>query len=100
MFNQLDSHDTARFKSILGKDVARLPLAVIWLYAWPGVPVFITAMRWGWMATTILSGRKPFPWKQQDQDSDLLALYQRLGKLRKQSRALRQGGLPGYLCGR
>ncbi|WP_407842628.1 alpha-amylase family glycosyl hydrolase, partial [Enterobacter hormaechei] len=23
MFNQLDSHDTARFKSLLGKDVAR-----------------------------------------------------------------------------
>ena len=32
MFNQLDSHDTARFKSLLGKDVARLPLAVVWLF--------------------------------------------------------------------
>ncbi|MDT1883863.1 maltodextrin glucosidase, partial [Acinetobacter baumannii] len=38
MFNQLDSHDTARFKSLLGKDVARLPLAVVWLFSWPGVP--------------------------------------------------------------
>ena len=38
MFNQLDSHDTARFKTLLGKDVARLPLAVIWLFSWPGVP--------------------------------------------------------------
>ena len=38
MFNQLDSHDTARFKSLLGKDVARLPLAVVWLFCWPGVP--------------------------------------------------------------
>ncbi|WP_258925355.1 alpha-amylase family glycosyl hydrolase, partial [Klebsiella pneumoniae] len=37
MFNQLDSHDTARFKSLLGKDVARLPLAVVWLFSWPGV---------------------------------------------------------------
>ncbi len=25
MFNQLDSHDTARFKTLLGRDVARLP---------------------------------------------------------------------------
>ncbi len=32
MFNQLDSHDTARFKTLLGKDVARLPLAVVWLF--------------------------------------------------------------------
>lgn len=38
MFNQLDSHDTARFKSLLGNDVARLPLAVVWLFSWPGVP--------------------------------------------------------------
>lgn len=28
MFNQLDSHDTARFKTLLGRDVARLPSAV------------------------------------------------------------------------
>ncbi|MEA7581130.1 alpha-amylase family glycosyl hydrolase, partial [Salmonella enterica subsp. enterica serovar Anatum] len=36
--NQLDSHDTARFKTLLGKDAARLPLAVVWLFTWPGVP--------------------------------------------------------------
>ena len=30
MFNQLDSHDTARFKTLLGRDIARLPLAVVW----------------------------------------------------------------------
>ncbi len=39
MFNQLDSHDTARFKTLLGRDIARLPLAVVWLLAWPGVPL-------------------------------------------------------------
>lgn len=53
MFNQLDSHDTARFKSLLGKDVARLPLAVVWLFTCLACPVFTTAMKWGWMATTI-----------------------------------------------
>lgn len=53
MFNQLDSHDTARFKSLLGKDVARLPLAVVWLFTRLACPVFTTATKWGWMATTI-----------------------------------------------
>ena len=38
MFNQLDSHDTARFKTLLGRDIARLPLAVVWLFTRPGVP--------------------------------------------------------------
>ncbi|MCA1921581.1 MAG: maltodextrin glucosidase, partial [Buttiauxella noackiae] len=36
--------------------------------------------------------RKPFPWDPDRQDLDLLALYQRLGKLRHKSRALRHGG--------
>ncbi|MNC62202.1 Maltodextrin glucosidase [compost metagenome] len=36
--------------------------------------------------------RKPFPWNPDHQDLDLLALYQRLGKLRHKSRALRHGG--------
>ncbi len=50
MFNQLDSHDTARFKSLLGKDVARLPLAVVWLFSWPGYRASTMATRWAWMA--------------------------------------------------
>jgi hypothetical protein len=29
----------ARFKTLLGKDGARLPLAVIWLFTWPGGPL-------------------------------------------------------------
>ena len=92
MFNQLDSHDTARFKSVLGKDVARLPLAVVWLYSWPGVPCVYYGDEVGLDGDNDPFCRKPFPWNKRDQDLDLLALYQRLGKLRRQSRALRQGG--------
>lgn len=92
MFNQLDSHDTARFKSILGKDVARLPLAVVWLYCWPGVPCVYYGDEVGLDGDNDPFCRKPFPWNECEQDLDLLALYQRLGKLRRQSRALRQGG--------
>lgn len=92
MFNQLDSHDTARFKSILGKDVARLPLAVVWLYCWPGVPCVYYGDEVGLDGHNDPFCRKPFPWNKRDQDLDLLALYQRMGKLRRQSRALRQGG--------
>ncbi|MCT4713484.1 maltodextrin glucosidase [Enterobacteriaceae bacterium H18W14] len=92
MFNQLDSHDTARFKSILGKDIARLPLAVVWLYCWPGVPCVYYGDEVGLDGFNDPFCRKPFPWNKRDQDLDLLALYQRLGKLRRQSRALRQGG--------
>lgn len=64
MFNQLDSHDTARFKTLLGRDIARLPLAVVWL----------------------------FTWQVEKQDTALFALYQRMIALRKKSQALRRGG--------
>lgn len=92
MFNQLGSHDTARFKSILGKDVARLPLAVVWLYCWPGVPCVYYGDEVGLDGFNDPFCRKPYPWNKRDRDRDLLALYRRLGKLRRQSRALRRGG--------
>ncbi|WP_058911515.1 maltodextrin glucosidase [Entomohabitans teleogrylli] len=92
MFNQLDSHDTARFKSLLGKDVARLPLAVVWLFCWPGVPCIYYGDEVGLDGNNDPFCRKPFPWDEAQQDSDLLALYQRMAQLRRQSRALRHGG--------
>lgn len=92
MFNQLDSHDTARFKSLLGKDVARLPLAVVWLFTWPGVPCIYYGDEVGLDGNNDPFCRKPFPWEKEKQDAGLLALYQRLAKLRTRTQALRHGG--------
>ncbi|HBX13082.1 MAG TPA: maltodextrin glucosidase, partial [Leclercia adecarboxylata] len=92
MFNQLDSHDTARFKSLLGKDVARLPLAVTWLFTWPGVPCIYYGDEVGLDGNNDPFCRKTFPWEAEKQDPALFTLYQRLIKLRKQSQALRYGG--------
>lgn len=92
MFNQLDSHDTARFKSLLGKDVARLPLAVTWLFTWPGVPCIYYGDEVGLDGNNDPFCRKPFPWHEEKQDTDLLGLYQRLARLRHRSPALRHGG--------
>ena len=92
MFHQLDSHDTARFKSLLGKDVARLPLAVVWLFTWPGVPCIYYGDEVGLDGNNDPFCRKPFPWQPEKQDATLLALYQRLAKLRHQNQVLRHGG--------
>lgn len=92
MFNQLDSHDTARFKSLLGKDVARLPLAVVWLFCWPGVPCIYYGDEVGVDGNNDPFCRKPFPWDPALQDTALLGLYKRIAKLRKASQALRYGG--------
>lgn len=92
MFNQLDSHDTARFKSLLGKDVARLPLAVVWLFTWPGVPCIYYGDEVGLDGNNDPLCRKPFPWEPEKQDAALLALYQRLAALRHRYPSLRYGG--------
>ena len=92
MFNQLDSHDTARFKSLLGKDVARLPLAVVWLFSWPGVPCIYYGDEVGLDGDNDPFCRKTFPWQAEKQDAALLALYQRMAKLRHSTPALRYGG--------
>ncbi|MFS9381279.1 maltodextrin glucosidase [Citrobacter sp. ANG330] len=92
MFNQLDSHDTARFKSLLGKDVARLPLAVVWLFSWPGVPCIYYGDEVGLDGNNDPFCRKTFPWQAEKQDATLLALYQRMAKLRHSIAALRYGG--------
>ena len=92
MFNQLDSHDTARFKTLLGRDIARLPLAVVWLFTWPGVPCIYYGDEVGLDGKNDPFCRKPFPWQVEKQDTALFALYQRMIALRKKSQALRHGG--------
>ncbi|NGH41257.1 maltodextrin glucosidase, partial [Escherichia coli] len=37
-FNQLDSHDTARFLTLLQGNAARMQMAAVWLLSWIGVP--------------------------------------------------------------
>ena len=92
MFNQLDSHDTSRFKTLLGKEVIRLPLAVVWLFTWPGVPCIYYGDEVGLDGSNDPMCRKPFPWDPRYQDGQLLSLYQRMAALRKQHDALRYGG--------
>ncbi len=92
MFNQLDSHDTPRFKTLLGRDVARLPLGVMWLMCWPGVPCIYYGDEVGVDGENDPMCRKPFPWQENQQDRQLLGLYQRLAALRQSSKALRRGG--------
>ena len=92
MFNQLDSHDTARFISLLGKQVDRMPLAVVWLFSWPGVPCIYYGDEVGLDGNNDPFCRKPFPWDKGKQNATLFALYQQMATLRKKSRALRHGG--------
>ncbi|MEG1225376.1 MAG: maltodextrin glucosidase [Hafnia sp.] len=92
MFNQLDSHDTARFITLLADNPQRMPMALVWLFTWIGVPCLYYGDEIGLDGENDPFCRKTFPWDESRWNSDLLALTQRMATLRHRSTALRRGG--------
>lgn len=91
-FNQLDSHDTARFLTLLNGNIKRMRMAVVWMYTWIGVPCIYYGDEVGLDGGNDPFCRKPFPWEESEWNHDLLALYRQMSALRQQNKALRHGG--------
>ena len=93
LFNQLDSHDTRRFLTLLGGDIARMELALCWLYGWIGVPCLFYGTEIGLTGDNDPFNRPPFPWQTPESwQAALWDLCRQLGQWRRQSQALRRGG--------
>ncbi len=92
-FNQLDSHDTSRFLTLLQGDMQRMKLAIGWLFSWIGVPCLYYGDEIGLAGENDPFCRAPFPWDQAHWNGELLAHTQQLARLRQQSPALRRGAL-------
>ncbi|TMC81400.1 MAG: hypothetical protein E6J06_12920, partial [Chloroflexi bacterium] len=91
----LDNHDMNRFLWMAGGDKRRLKLAATLLMTLPGMPVIYYGTEVGLTqrhdgVTENAEARLPMLWGA-DQDRDLLAHFQRLGRLRAESPALRRG---------
>ncbi len=91
----LDNHDMNRFLWMAGGDARRLKLAATLLMTLPGMPVIYYGTEVGLTqrhdgVTENAEARLPMLWGG-DQDKDLLAHFQRLGRLRAESPALRRG---------
>lgn len=86
----LDSHDTARLRSLTTRQLHHV--AVVALMTMPGIPMIFSGDEVGIEGTGLEDGRRPFPWASGQQDTDTLALYQQLIRLRADHPALRHGG--------
>ena len=109
--NFLGTHDTARILTVLGADgkpeekavraeyrlspaelkrgLARLRLAVLILFTFPGAPTIYYGDEAGMEGWEDPFNRSTYPWGKED--TDLKAYFARLGNLRKENAALNRG---------
>ncbi|MGW7477506.1 glycoside hydrolase family 13 protein [Nonomuraea muscovyensis] len=87
----LDSHDTARFRSIAGREHQHLGAAL--LLTLPGLPMIFAGDEVGVEGVHLEDGRRPFPWDTARWDQGTYRLYRDLVALRRSHEALRTGGL-------
>ena len=90
----LDSHDTPRFRTIVGRDRARHLSAMTMLLTYPGVPSIFMGDEIGLEGNNGDDTRKTMTWgNQKDWDLEFLAQIKELTHLRRTEDAFINGGL-------
>jgi neopullulanase len=91
MYVTLGSHDTPRLFTLLDGDLAKLKLAFLFLFAYPGAPAIYYGDEIGMPGGKDPENRRAFPWDEAQWNKDLRAHVQRLISVRKTLPALRRG---------
>ncbi len=97
----LDSHDTARFRTVVGGDRVRHLIGLTALFTMPGVPTLFAGDEVGCEGDSIDTTRVPFPWDRSgeidemelDGDGKFLNDLRTLIELRRRSAALQHGSM-------
>jgi len=96
-FNLVGSHDTSRVHTLVGGDPRLVEVAAGLLFTMPGIPMVTYGDEVGMPGRFGEDGRRPMPWADAGGgprwDESLHAAYRRLAALRRESVALRRGGL-------
>lgn len=98
-FNLLDSHDTARFLSLVGGDVALMRTAVTLLFTYIGTPCIYYGDEVGMEGGRDPDCRRCFPWDSTEWNHLLHDHYRRMIRLRKTHPALRRGDIHTLYAG-
>ncbi len=89
--NLLDSHDTARFLTLLGGDTSAMKLAVTLMFAWPGVPCVYYGDEIGLEGGDDPDCRRCFDWDRARWNRDLHEHYRACIAMRGARAELRHG---------
>ncbi|MFV8432545.1 maltodextrin glucosidase [Vibrio owensii] len=95
--NQLDSHDTARFLTLLHGDKEKMRIALALLMTYIGTPCLYYGSEVGLEGGLDPDNRRCFPWDQVV-ESEWLPLYRDWIRIRKQYKALQSGSLQWLHC--
>ncbi len=97
----IDSHDTARFRTVVGGDVTRHVVGLTALFTMPGVPTLFAGSELGCEGDSMDTARVPFPWDRLASEHDaadspghsFTDSVQQLIAIRRRSEALRYGSM-------
>jgi glycosidase len=93
LLNLLGSHDTERFKTLMGGDVQAAKLATFLQMTYPGAPCIYYGDEVGMEGGRDPDCRRTFPWSKERQDLDMLEYVRNLIILRHEHPSLTTGGL-------
>jgi alpha-glucosidase len=95
----LDSHDTARFRNVVGRDHARHIAGMGLLLTYPGVPSIFAGDEIGLEGAWGEDARRTIDWSKRTWDYGLFEEIKRLVRIRRNSHALSHGGMRWILRG-
>ncbi|MGF1686980.1 maltodextrin glucosidase [Photobacterium japonica] len=91
--NQLDSHDTMRFLTLLDGDTDTMKLALLMLFTYVGTPCVYYGTEVALEGGQDPDNRRCFPWERTETPHPMFDYVQHLIQQRKQSPALQSGSL-------
>lgn len=91
--NQLDSHDTMRFLTMVNGDEQIFRNALMFLFCWPGVPCIYYGTEVSLEGGHDPDNRRCFPWERLEQHREMVGFIKTLTALRQHSKAVQQGSI-------
>jgi alpha-glucosidase len=89
----LDSHDTARFRNVVGKSKARHLVGMGLLLTYPGVPSIFAGDEIGLEGAWGEDSRRTIDWTESNWDHELFSEVKKIVSIRRTSHALSNGGM-------
>ena len=98
-YNLLGSHDTERILTVLKGDQAKLKLAMLFQFTYPGAPSIYYGDEIGLTGGSDPDCRKTFPWDEGMWNTSLRQFVRKLIWLRRENVSLRHGEMKFIDCG-